>query len=102
MAFGAMVALARRVREGGSWLVRVSLARTGKWIMERGLLDAPALADVASDLPEAELARIMLETPSPLSPIRHLAPVARMADTPARWARPPVPLGHDAPAWPRE
>jgi hypothetical protein len=26
MAFGAMVALARRAREGGSWLVRISLA----------------------------------------------------------------------------
>ena len=29
MAFGAMVALAGRVREGGSWLVRISLAQTG-------------------------------------------------------------------------
>ena len=33
MAFGAMVALARRAKEGGSWLVRVGLARTGKWIV---------------------------------------------------------------------
>jgi hypothetical protein len=39
MAFGAMVALARRAREGGSWLVRVSLAGTGPWIVERGMLD---------------------------------------------------------------
>ena len=46
MAFGAMVALARRVREGGSWLVRVSLARTGKFIVDRGLLDAAALEGV--------------------------------------------------------
>jgi CoA-transferase family III len=30
MAYGAMVALARRAREGGSWLVRGSLARTGR------------------------------------------------------------------------
>ena len=36
MAYGAMVALARRVREGGSWLVRVSLARTGKFIIHTG------------------------------------------------------------------
>jgi hypothetical protein len=102
MAFGAMVALARRAREGGSWLVRVSLARTGNWIVERGLLEAAALTDVAGELPEEEIARITLETPSPLGLIRHLAPVARMAQTPPRWARPPVPLGHDAPAWPRE
>src|SRR5205807_2589465 len=33
MAFGAMVALARRAREGGSWLVRISLAQTGRWLI---------------------------------------------------------------------
>ena len=36
MAFGAMTALLRRARDGGSWRVRVSLARTGQWIVERG------------------------------------------------------------------
>ena len=36
MAFGAMVALARRAREGGSWLVRISLAQTGRWLVSRG------------------------------------------------------------------
>ena len=36
MAFGAMVALARRAREGGSWLVRISLAQTGRWLVGRG------------------------------------------------------------------
>ncbi|MDH4094957.1 MAG: CoA transferase, partial [Betaproteobacteria bacterium] len=39
MALGAMVALARRAKEGGSWLVRVGLARTGKWIVDRGTAD---------------------------------------------------------------
>ena len=36
MAFGAMLALERRAREGGSWLVRVALARVGKWIADLG------------------------------------------------------------------
>src|SRR5467141_4051593 len=36
MAFGAMVALRRRVSEGGSWLVRISLAQTGRWLVGRG------------------------------------------------------------------
>ena len=44
MAFGAMVALARRAREGGSWLVRISLAQVGKWIVDRGEVPAAALA----------------------------------------------------------
>ncbi len=100
MAFGAMVALARRTVEGGSWLVRVSLARTGQWIVDRGLVDADALADVPRELPEEEIARITLETPSALGLTRHLGPVARMDETPPRWARPPVPLGYHTPAWP--
>ena len=100
MAFGAMVALARRAREGGTWVVRVSLARTGKWIVDRGLLDAAATADIPRELPEDEIERITQQSRSPLGLIRHLAPVAQMAETPPRWSRPPAPLGHDAPVWP--
>src|SRR5258705_378244 len=36
MAFGAVMAKARQSREGGSWHVRVSLARTGQWLWNRG------------------------------------------------------------------
>lgn len=100
MAFGAIAALARRATEGGSWVVRVSLARTGKWIVDRGLLDTVAVAGVPPELSEDEIARITQVSASPLGSIRHLAPVARMSQTSPRWARPPVPLGHDAPMWP--
>jgi len=100
MACGAMVALERRAREGGSWRVRVSLARTGRWIADRGVVEPAQMAGVPAELADDAIARITLETPSPLGRIRHLAPVARMSETPPYWARPPVPLGHDAPAWP--
>jgi crotonobetainyl-CoA:carnitine CoA-transferase CaiB-like acyl-CoA transferase len=100
MAFGAMVALSRRVREGGSWLVRVSLARTGKFIVDRGLLDDAALEDVPDDLPEDEIARLTTETQTPLGRLHHLAPIVRMSETKARWTRPPVPLGTHPPRWP--
>ena len=100
MAFGAIVALGRRAREGGSWRVRVSLARTGKWIVDRGLLDADVIADVPKELPEDEIARLTMHTPSSLGSIRHLSPVARMSETAPHWSRPPVPLGHDVPVWP--
>src|SRR5256884_3648771 len=36
MAFGAMVALERRARQGGSWLVRISLAQVGRWMADLG------------------------------------------------------------------
>jgi crotonobetainyl-CoA:carnitine CoA-transferase CaiB-like acyl-CoA transferase len=100
MAFGAMVALERRARQGGSWRVRVSLARTARWIAAQGLLAPDDIADVRRELPEEEIAAFGMETPSPLGLIRHLKPVARMDETPPRWARPPVPLGHDPAAWP--
>jgi crotonobetainyl-CoA:carnitine CoA-transferase CaiB-like acyl-CoA transferase len=100
MAWGAMIALERRALEGGSWRVRVSLARTGQWIAERGLIDAAEVADVPAELPKDEIARLCVTTPSLLGPIRHLRPVAQLLETPPFWARPPVPLGHDAPAWP--
>jgi hypothetical protein len=100
MAMGAIVALRRRAREGGSWRVRVSLARTGQWIVERGLVEATALADKPKELPEAEIARITMETGSPLGVIRHLRPVAQMSETPPRWSHPPSPIGADPPVWP--
>src|SRR5262245_60530148 len=47
MAVGAMVALGRRAREGGSWLVRISLAQTGRWLVGRGEVPETGLKDVA-------------------------------------------------------
>jgi len=97
MAYGTMVALARRAREGGSWLVRVALARTGKWIVDRGTVDASA---APGDLPAEDLARLMAQTPSPAGRISHLKPVVQLSETQPYWARPPVPLGHHRPEWP--
>ena len=99
MAYGAMVALERRVREGGSWLVRVSLARTGKFIVDRGLLDTASLEGVPGDLSAEEIAHLTTETQTPLGRLRHLAPVVQMSETRARWTRPPVPLGTHPPRW---
>jgi len=41
MAFGAMMALARKAEEGGSWHVRVSLAQTGHSAVSTTALPAP-------------------------------------------------------------
>ena len=101
MAFGAMMALARRAREGGSWLVAVSLARVGQWIVERGLVDPEALAGIPKDLGSDESERLTIESvTSDGMHVRHLAPVVGLSETPARWSRPPAPLGTHAPVWP--
>ena len=97
MAFGAMMALHRKLQEGGSWLVRVSLAQTAHWLMHLGRVPG------GFDCPEPTAAEIQsmldaMDTPfGRLTFIRH---AAQLSETPARWNRPPVPLGAHAPVWP--
>lgn len=100
LAFGAMVALGRRVREGGSWFVRASLAGAGHWIRGHGLLEPADYQHVAKELPAAELQALMVEHDSPIGRLTNLAPVVQMSETPARWVRPAVPRGHHRPEWP--
>ncbi len=94
MAFGAMVALARRETEGGSWRVRVSLARTGKWIVDRGFFEG--FASVPPELLPEELKKIIIQT----GKYTHLKPVLGLSETPPFWERPPAPLGTHKPEWP--
>ena len=100
MAFGALVALGRRIREGGSWLVRISLAQTGRWLVEHGEVPISRLKDVPKDFTPGELEGWSLESDTPVGRLRHLGPVVRLSETPPRWARPSVPLGHNEPVWP--
>ena len=101
LAYGAMVALGRRACEGGSWLVRTSLASAGHWIREHGLLEPSEYASLPSELPAGELQQLLMQHDSPIGRITHLAPVAQMSETPARWSRPAVPRGHHEPVWPQ-
>lgn len=100
MAFGTMVALHRRATEGGSWLVRASLAQTGRWLVNRGQVPEPELADVPEDFTDDEIARWSTASETPYGSLQHLAPVVRLSETAARWKRPTVPLGHHEAAWP--
>src|SRR5688572_14508594 len=100
MAFGAMHALARRAREGGSWLVRISLTQVGRWLVERGQVPEAELAKATKEFTQAELDRWSMVSDTPVGRLRHLSPVLQLSETPARWARPTVPLGHHRPEWP--
>jgi crotonobetainyl-CoA:carnitine CoA-transferase CaiB-like acyl-CoA transferase len=100
MAFGAMVALARRAREGGSWLVRISLAQVGKWIVDLGEVTESAARDAPAEFSADELARWSMVSETPSGQLRHLSPVVQMSETQPYWARPSVPLGYNRPEWP--
>jgi len=93
MALGAMAALHRRATIGGSWHVRVSLARTGHWLRGLGRIAGGFTVD------EPEVDDLLEESESSfgrLSAVRH---AARLSATPAQWARPAVALGTHAPLW---
>ena len=100
MAFGAMVALARRAREGGSWLVRISLAQTGRWLVERGEVPEEAAKAAPKEFPQPDLDRWSIDSDAPAGRLRHLGPTVQLSETSPYWARPSVPLGHNDPVWP--
>ncbi len=97
LAFGIMAALLRRAAEGGSWRVRVSLARTGLWLRSLGrVADGfacadPGIEDVADRLDEVEsgFGRLSVVRPAarmPASPLCHDRPAVPPGTDPARWA----------------
>jgi crotonobetainyl-CoA:carnitine CoA-transferase CaiB-like acyl-CoA transferase len=96
MAFAAMSALARRHARGGSWHVRASLAQTGHWFRRLGRLDGHTCRDPGFD----EVGDRLENTPSGFGQLTAVRHAAVMTETPPHWARPTVPLGTHAPAWP--
>ena len=99
LALGIMAALRRRAIEGGSYLVRVSLAQTGRWIQGLGRVDfdrerLPPLDDSAEGV-----ADLMVETESAFGRLWHLGPAGGLSETAPRWERASAPLGSDAAKW---
>jgi len=95
-AYGVLLALARRAREGGSYHVRVSLCRSGMYIYKQGHVsyDKPNLG-----LSKAELDSIMIETSGGHGTLKHLAPVLNLSETKPYWERPSPVLGSSKPEW---
>jgi crotonobetainyl-CoA:carnitine CoA-transferase CaiB-like acyl-CoA transferase len=97
MAFGAMMAKARQAREGGSYLVRVSLAQTGRWLWHLGRL-ADGLK--SEDLKGETVRPFLQEMPSGFGQLSAVGHSAKLSKTPAAWTRPAMPLGSHAAEWP--
>ena len=95
-AYGTLLALARRAREGGSYHVRVSLCQSGMFIRRQGKL-APEVKPIA--LTREELEALRIESQTHEGPYRHLGPCLQLSETPPRWSRPPPKLGSDQPEW---
>ncbi len=94
IAFAAQAALWRQQREGGSWHVQLSLARTAAWLRSLGRIDNGFA--VRAPAPE-EYAETLASGWGTLRAIRH---AGQLQHTPTRWPRPSVPPGTHPPRWP--
>jgi hypothetical protein len=95
-AYGILLALAKRARDGGSFHVRVSLCQSGMFIYRQGKVVFPGLG---LDLSAAELDAIRIESRPKSGPLRHLRPILDFTETQPHWALPTPQLGGDAPEW---
>jgi crotonobetainyl-CoA:carnitine CoA-transferase CaiB-like acyl-CoA transferase len=96
-AAGALGALVRRAREGGSYQIEVSLTRASMFVMELGLLDTrpkPGLVFGLDPLP-ADLQ----VTSSPLGDVTFPTPITEYSETKPYWERPCGFFGADRPVW---
>jgi crotonobetainyl-CoA:carnitine CoA-transferase CaiB-like acyl-CoA transferase len=94
-AAGAMAALLRRIREGGSWLVQVSLASTAMWLQSLGKIDAASVPQ--SWEPRDGLDPYLVSCDTRAGRLELLGPVVRMLKTPPLMGGPPEHA--DAPRW---
>jgi crotonobetainyl-CoA:carnitine CoA-transferase CaiB-like acyl-CoA transferase len=94
-AVGTLAALARRAEQGGSYWVRVSLARTAMWV--RSLGTRPSV--VPKPTTASEIERFSARTDSAWGPLSYLEPAVTVEGLRIGWDRPPSPLGADRPTF---
>lgn len=96
--FGALVALARRAREGGSYRVQVSLCQSAMLLQRQGLMDR--FDHAPGHLTDAEFeALAVCDDGTCYGDLKSLGPVLKMSETPPQWFRTTPQLGSDRAEW---
>lgn len=85
--------LARRALEGGTWHIRISLARMATWIQSLGPYPegTPADGDIG--------APCVRRMESPFGTLDYVAPALHYSETAAYFDKPPVPVGASRADW---
>jgi crotonobetainyl-CoA:carnitine CoA-transferase CaiB-like acyl-CoA transferase len=96
-AVGVYAALLRRSREGGSYIVRTSLARCSMWFGTLGFLDPGATQAEGEEHKLIEPDMLDIETP--FGHLRRPAPCVEFSETPGRWSHSLSYRGADKPEW---
>jgi crotonobetainyl-CoA:carnitine CoA-transferase CaiB-like acyl-CoA transferase len=97
---GAIAALRRRATEGGSYRVRVSLARVALWLLQMGIFDKSYASGVAGRVgdhayPDPDL----FEAETPCGHYQGVTDQVVMSGTPGFFAVPLVPRGSSKAEW---
>ncbi len=97
---GAIAALRRRATEGGSYRVRVSLARVSLWLLQMGIFDKSYASHVAGGAgghayPDPDL----FEAETPCGHYQGVTDQVVMSGTPGSFAVPLVPRGASKAEW---
>ncbi|MBW6396908.1 CoA transferase [Roseomonas sp. HJA6] len=95
--YGALLALGRRMREGGSYHVNVSLCQSAMLLLRQGTITG--FEDAPERLTRAEIDAMHVTADTSYGRLKTIGPVLRMSETPPHWARPTPALGGDAPGW---
>lgn len=96
--FGALIALARRAREGGTYRVQVSLCQSAMLLQRQGLLDD--FANAPGGLTPAEFDALAVRSDGTVyGDLKTLGPVLRMSETPCAWFGTTPELGSGEPVW---
>ncbi|MGW4643799.1 CoA transferase [Sphaerisporangium sp. NPDC004334] len=89
---GAIAGLLRRQREGGSWHVELSLARTALWLDRLGRVDGMAVG-------EPEVDDLLEEMDGSFGTLTYVRAPGAIGDVRPFWTTPPPRRGEHLPAW---
>ncbi len=94
-----LAAIKKRAEEGGSYLIRVSLAQTAEWFKNLGRISNPEeylnlTAPKAEAIPE-----LITQSMTPYGRLQHMKPVIHFSETPSKWGRALPKRGEDPAAW---
>jgi crotonobetainyl-CoA:carnitine CoA-transferase CaiB-like acyl-CoA transferase len=96
--FGAMLALARRAREGGTYRVQVSLCQSAMLLHRQGLIHD--FEDAPGRLRPDEFERYAVtDDDTVYGDLKSLGPIIRMSETSPHWSRTTPSLGSSRPEW---
>ncbi|MGL4655567.1 MAG: CoA transferase [Sarcina sp.] len=100
LAAGALKALERRAKEGGSYKVHISLTRVSMWLLSLGIFDKEFVANTVNSTEEhTQLEPDLFTAKTPCGEYQGVTEQVEMSETPGEYKTVLVPRGSCEPKW---